>query len=145
MLTKVHDNLLDAFRRLGDPLVGVDLVSYVPATFRLGLRAAVDGAHDSDTVLAATEARLRQAFAFDERDFGQLVSLSEVAAVAHSVTGLIAVDIDSLYRTTPPQTDDRAHARIVSLPGRLGDDGTLKPAEILTLDPRPLDKLVLMT
>ena len=139
-----YDNLLDAFRSLGDPLVGVDLLAYAPATFRLGLRVAVEPAYDNDAVLAATETALRAAFAFDARDFGAVLSLSEVAAVAHGVDGLAAVDIDQLYRTVPPQTAVKAHARLISRPGRLGSDGLLKPGEILTLDPRPLDTLVLM-
>lgn len=143
--TTTYDNLLQAFRRLGDPLVGVDLLSYQPATFRLGLRVAVDEAHDTDTVLAATETHLRQAFSFENRDFGTFLSLSEVAAAAHEVVGVNAVDIDRLSRTVPPQMAAIAHARLISQTGRLGADGTLQPAEILTLDPDPLTKLEVMS
>ena len=138
-------NLLDAFRKLGDPLVGVDLLSYRPASFRLGLRVSVDEAYDNDAVLADAEAMLRSAFAFTNRDFGQVVSLSEVAAAAHAVNGLNAVDIDLLYRTTPPQSSWIAYARLVSQTARLGPDNTLLPGEILTLDDGPLAKLELMT
>jgi hypothetical protein len=140
-----HANLLDAFRRLGDPLVAVDLLSYQPATFRLGLKVAVDQRYDSDSVLGATEDRLREAFSFDARGFGEMLALSEVAAAAHEVDGLKAIDIDLLYRTAAPQTAPIAHARLISHTGRRGADGTLLPAEILTLDAGPLDKLDLMT
>ena len=140
-----HDNLLEAFRALGDPLVSVELLSYQPATFHAGLRVAVDTAYQTDAVLAATEAHLRQAFSFDARDFGQVLSLSELAAAAHAVPGLLAVDIDLLYRSTPPQAvATRAYARLTSRIGRLGAGGMLLPAEILTLDPGPLDKLEVM-
>jgi hypothetical protein len=139
-----HTNLLDAFRTLGDPLVAIDLLSYVPATFRLGLRVKVDEAYDTDAVLAATETRLRDAFDFEARDFGQVLSLSEVARAAHQVAGLSAVDIDLLYRTTVPQDTATAHARLISQSGRTGTGGTLLPAEILTLDPGPFDKLEVM-
>ncbi|MFA0811116.1 hypothetical protein [Microbulbifer epialgicus] len=138
-------NLLNAFRSLGDPLVGVDLLSYQPASFRLGLKVAVDTTYSSEAVLAATEARLRETFSFKTRGFGQLLSLSEVAAAAHQVEGLTAVDIDLLYRTTAPQTALIVHSRLVSQPGHLGPGGILLPAEILTLDEDPLDKLELMT
>jgi hypothetical protein len=73
-----------------------------------------------------------------------VLSLSEIAAAAHLVDGLVAVDIDRLYRTTAPQTSPTAHARLISQTGRLGADGTLLPAEILTLDPGLLDKLEVM-
>lgn len=139
-----HTNLLGAFRSLGDPLATVDLLSYQPATFRLGLRVKVDAAHDTDTVLLATEAHLRTAFDFAARDFAQAVSLSEVARAAHQVAGLLAVDIDLLYRATAPQTAAIAHDRLISQPGRTGPGGALLPAEILTLDFGPLDKLEVM-
>lgn len=137
-------NLLAALRELGDPLVGVDLLSYQQASFRLGLKVAVDGDYDSESVLAATEQQLRRAFSFDSRGFGEVLSLSEVAAAAHKVEGLKAVDIDLLYRTSSPQTLPIAHARLISQGARLGADGALLPAEILTLAPVPLDKLELM-
>ncbi|WP_223422708.1 baseplate J/gp47 family protein [Tateyamaria pelophila] len=140
-----HTRLLGAFRELGDPLVAVDLLSYQPATFKLGLRVLVDGAYETDTVLAATEAHLRTAFTFEARDFGQVLSLSAVAASAHRVDGVKAVDIDRFSRSTAPQTNPFiTYARLISQTGRLGSDGTLLPAEILTLDPGPLAKLEVM-
>ena len=142
--TTTYDNLLGAFRELGDPLVGVDLLSYDPATFRLGLRVKPDEAYDPETVLTDTEARLREVFSFDYRGFAEVLSLSEVAAAAHQVPGVLAVDIDQFYRTEPPQTSVVAHARLISQTGRLGDDGTLQAAEILTLDPGPLYKIEVM-
>lgn len=141
-----YARLLGAFRDLGDPLVSVDLLSYQPATFRLGLRVLVDSTYDTETVLDATEAHLRHAFAFDARDFGQMLSLSAVAAAAHQVEGVKAVDIDRFYRSTAPQTNPFiAYARLVSQPGRLGADGAVLPAEILTLHPGPLAKLEVMS
>ncbi len=140
-----HDNLLSAFRELGDPLVSVDLLSYLPAFFRLGLRVAVDPAHDPAAVLAAIEAAMRAAFAFEARDFAQRVARSEIAAAAHAVPGVIAIDTDFLYRETPPQAGQSLHPRLIARPGRLGPTGALLPAEILTLSPEPLDKLEVMT
>ncbi|WP_299747589.1 hypothetical protein [uncultured Tateyamaria sp.] len=138
-------NLLTAFRSLGDPLVGVDLLSYAPAFFRLGLRVAMDTAYDADLVLPSTEAALREAFSFEARDFGQLLALSEVAVAAHRVPGVAAIDVDLLYREEAPQTVQIAHARLISQQGRQGTDGELLPAEILTLSPGALDKLEVMS
>lgn len=139
--SSTYINLLAAFRSLGDPLVDVDLLSFVPAFFRLGLRVAIDPANDTDTVLANTESALRAAFSFEARDFGQILALSEIAAAAHEVEGLRAVDVDLLYRETAPQTAPIAHARLISQPGRQGPDGKPRPAEILTIADRALDKL----
>lgn len=139
-----HAALLGAFRDYGDPLVDVDLIAFVPTVFRLALKVAVEPAHETATVLAAVEARLRVDFAFAARDFAQEVALSAIAASAHRVEGVRAVDVDRLYRDTPPQTKKKAHDRLVALPGRRGPDGALLPAEILTLAPGPFDWLELM-
>ena len=139
-----HAALLGAFRDYGDPLVDVDLIAFVPTVFRLALKVAVEPAHETATVLAAVEARLRADFAFAARDFAQEVALSAIAASAHRVEGVRAVDVDRLYRDTPPQTKKKAHDRLVALPGRRGPDGALLPAEILTLAPGPFDWLELM-
>ena len=143
--TTTYDTLLGAFRSLGDPLVGVDLLSYAPAFFQLGLRVAVDAAHASDTVLPAIEAAMRAAFSFDARDFAQTLALSEIAAVAHGVTGVQAVDVDYLFRDNGVQTAAIAYARLRSEPGRLVSGGILKPAEILMLSRNPLFRLEVMS
>lgn len=136
--------LLDAFRDFGDPLVGFDLIAYAPAFFRVALKIAVEPAYDSDTILADVQARLRADFAFEPRDFAQEVALSEIAASAHEVTGVRAVDIDRLYRDTGHQTQKKAHDRLVALPGRKAPVLGLLPAEILTLSPEPFDWLEVM-
>lgn len=136
--------LRDAYRKYGDPLVSFDLMSYQPAQFRVGLKVAVDPAHDDDTVLAAVEAALRAAYAFDKRDFAQSVALSDVAATAHGVPGVLAVDIDRLYRETGPQSDVTDHMILASQIGRTGKAGALLAAELLTLSDAPFDSLEVM-
>ncbi len=141
----LHAALLDAYRRYGDPLVMFDLVSYQPRTFRLGIRVAVDDACDEAQVLKDVETALREAYSFENRDFAQPVALSEVAAKAHAVKGVAAVDIDKLYRTAAPQNEPKDNMLLQSLTGRTDDAGILLAAEILTLDPGPLDRLEVTT
>lgn len=136
-----HDNLLKAFRKLGDPLASFELHSYVPAHFRLRMRVKVDPAFEADVVLGELEAALFDAFSFDKRDFAQPVALSEVAEVAHLVAGVVAVDIDRLRRETGPQTGFRAYPRLVSRTARLNAGGTLHPAEILMLSQVRLEEM----
>jgi predicted phage baseplate assembly protein len=135
--------LLSALRDLGDPLALVDIVSYQPTHFRLGLKVAVAARHDPEIVLPALETALRAAFAFEARDFARPVALSGIAAVAHSVPGVAAVDIDVLRRESGPQSSLAPHALLEARGARL-EDGAFLPAEILTLAPHPLDKLEVM-
>jgi predicted phage baseplate assembly protein len=136
--------LRNAYREYGDPLVSFDLLPYAPAKFRVGLKVAVDPAHDNKVVLAAVEAALRTAYAFNKRDFAQPVTLSAVAATAQGVPGVVAVDIDRLYRETGPQTEPTDHMLLQSRPGRTGEDGDLLAAEILMLADAPFDTLEVM-
>ncbi len=137
--------LRDAYREYGDPLVGFDLLSFQSAKFRLGFKVAVDPAYDTETVLEAVETALRAAYAFGNRDFAQPVALADVAAKAHEVAGVVAVDIDRLYRETGPQSEVTDHMLLESRTGRSNSEGTLFAAEILTLSDAPFDLLEVMS
>jgi hypothetical protein len=137
--------LLDAFRAFGDPFVRFDLISYAPVHFRIKLRVAVDPAYETETVFGDVEAALRTEYAFDARGFAQPVALSGIVATVHRVDGVRAVDIDRLYRDTGPQTAPKPHDLLIARPGRLAADGTLAPAEILTISPEPFDGIEVMS
>jgi hypothetical protein len=135
----VFDNLTAALRGLGDPFVRITVTSYRAAFFRLKAGLRIDPAYLPDLVLAAVESTLRAAYGFDRRGFARLVAASELIATIHSVAGIVAVDLDLFYRTTEPGAAEIAHARLYAEPVRLAAGGTLLAAEILTLDPGPLE------
>lgn len=132
-----HKALLSALRAYGDALLPLTLNSYDSVNFALKARVRVAGDALPDLVLAAVDATLRQAFAFDARDFGQAVALSDITAVVHGVAGVEAVDIDALHRldelpgALPPE---RLHPR----PALIKPDGSVSAAELLTLAPQGL-------
>jgi hypothetical protein len=135
-----RQTLKDALAKWGDPFVPVAVENHDPASFRTGLRVKVDPDREKDLVLRAVEAALRGAFAFEERDFGQAVTLAELTAAAQRVQGVVAVQVAALYRSgTAPTADlpERLPAR-APLPG---ERGNVLPAELLTLAPGPLDLL----
>jgi hypothetical protein len=79
---------------------------------------------------------LRDTFSFANRQFGQPVALSEVIALVQAVAGVAAVDLDLLYRTGKQvKLNTRLEA---DLPNG-GDPASLDAAELLTLDPAPID------
>jgi baseplate J-like protein len=167
----VWQNLRDALRAGGDPHVPVQLLSYQPIEFHLGLKVKRDPAYELRPLLATVEAALRAHYAFDARALGQPVLQSEIIAVAHSVRGVVAVDLDFLYVPQPVPPPQRGpillFATHVSLrPGpalvktrrpnaplarsrqnRLlasrmrVGSGVALPAELLTLSSGPLDLL----
>ncbi len=142
---KLAQALKQAYRDYGDPLVQFDLLSYTPVAFRIALKVAVEAGYDSEDVLSAVETALRAAYAFENRDFAQPVALSDVAATAHTVAGVSAVDIDRLYRESGPQSSVTDHNLLESRTARTVVPAGLQPAEILTLSPAPFDWLEVMT
>jgi hypothetical protein len=135
------DDLATALRTHGDPRVEVAVLAGTTQTFRLALRVAVDPAYETAAVLAGVEAALRSAYSFDARDFTDPVYRSGIVAVAHTVAGVLAVDVDRLYTGSTPTLADRLLAQLPAV----GAAGTAIPAGLLELDPAPFDWLEEMT
>jgi hypothetical protein len=93
-----YTNLLSALQLAGDPFVSLRVQSYRDVYFRFAGKVKVNPDYETDAVLAAVEEALRAQFSFDVRAFGQPVFLSEVIAAVQEVPGVIAVDVDKLYR-----------------------------------------------
>jgi hypothetical protein len=128
--------LLQALRDYGDALVPLRLASYVDTRFRTRVAVKVGEDADDAIVLPAVAARLREAFGFGAREFGQGVSVDEVSAVAQAVAGVEAVHVAELHRVDAPAPASVPRlfaalpiASLTALPA---------PAELLTLDAGPL-------
>jgi hypothetical protein len=116
--------------------------TYRKAFFRVWGKIKVDPDYLADKVLADVEAALRSAFSFEARQFGQPVMLSEVYGTIQAVPGVIAADINKLFRVGKlPKLN---HRLLADLPVDDGA-GNLEAAELLTLHPAPLDQLSEMT
>jgi hypothetical protein len=129
-------DLITAIHDAGDPFVPVRAESYLEALFRLSGAIMIDPDYEPEKVLTAAVDALRAEFSFENRSFGQPVVLSEVIALVQSVAGVVAVNIKSLYRTgNAAILNSRLEA---DLPNG-GDPASLGAAELLTLDPAPID------
>jgi hypothetical protein len=128
---KTHKSLLSALRTFGDALVSLTLKTYRQATFRLSANVKVSADRLADDVLAEVRAGLLAAFAFDAREFGQIVSLDEVVAVMHRVEGVEAVDVNVLRRFDQPTPAVRP--RLFASQPVVTGTGVLA-AELLTID-----------
>ncbi|MCY1481501.1 putative baseplate assembly protein [compost metagenome] len=132
--------LRDALLTYGDPLVPLRLASYRDARFRCRLAVKLAPEYEAARVLVAVEQALREHFGFARRDFGQTVSVDEVAAVVHGLPGVLAVRVGRLYRQgQPPALKPRLFAAVpvASL------SGLPQAAELLTLADAPVELEVL--
>jgi hypothetical protein len=91
--------------------------------------------------LSAVECALRADFSFDAREFGQPVTLSEVYAAIHRVPGVVAADINKLYRRGQSLSSQQPQpkARLLAALPVVQPDGRVAAAELLTLDRGPID------
>jgi predicted phage baseplate assembly protein len=133
-------NLVSSLQQNGDPYIPLRVQSYRPAMFRLAARVSVDPDRRQTDVLPEVEGALRTHFSFDMRSFGQPVTLAEVLAAMQRVPGVVGADVYKLYRTGESAT---LNHRLLAATPQVGP-GTVAPAELLTLDPVPLDDLGVM-
>jgi hypothetical protein len=136
-----YTNFLAAIQNAGAPHVPLEVQTYRKAFFELSATIIVKPDFIADDVVAAVEQALRAAFSFDARGFGQPVMLSEVMAAMQGVSGVLAVDLDRLSRIDNvlrlKELSLLSDALAAAAPS-VQDDGTLLAAELLTLDPRPV-------
>ena len=131
-------------RAAGDPFVALRVMTYRPRLFsfrRQRSRSMRD--YETDKVLAAVETALRDDFAFAAREFGQPVMLSEVIADDASRCRASSrwTSISSIAAAAPRLLQQRL---LAELPVTVGRTANWPAAELLTLDPAPLDQLGVM-
>ena len=128
-------NLLAAMQQAGDPLTPIRVQSYRPAFFRVEVKVLLDSSYPAEKVVAAIKATLRKHYAFDRRDFSQAVIRAEVISTIQHTAGVVAVDLDRLYRVDA--NNPSLESRLIAETPRAGAGKPLA-AELLTLDPQPL-------
>ena len=129
-------DLITAIHAAGDPFVPVRALSYQKVTFKLAGKIKINSDYEAGEVLASANDTLRDRFSFEKRHFGQPVNVSEVIALVQAVKGVIAVDIDTLYRKGAPI---KLNSRLEAELPYGGEPASLGAAELLTLDPAPID------
>lgn len=137
---RLHD-LETALIDHGDPHAAVEVLDHTRRPFRLAMKVAVDPAYEVPVVLGEVDAAIRWAFAFPSRRFAATVERSLVVSIAHSVPGVVAVDLDRLY-------DDASHGlkvRLVAPSASVTSSGAASPAGILVADESPFDWLEALT
>jgi hypothetical protein len=136
--TITFKNLLNSLKNSGDPYARFSLLSYRPAYFKLDAELYIHSDYKGDIVVEAARLALREKFSFDARAFNQAVHLSEVISTLQKVKGVTAVDVNHLYRSDAGPVDPPPGSL---MPGISTSGDQFKGAELLTLDPAPLDQI----
>lgn len=142
-LVRAIDAMRDPVSRIRERVV---VESFIPRTFSLKARIQVDDHYLAANVLSQIEIELKRNFSFENREFGQFVTAAEVLSVMQSADGVIAIDLEELYRddeqTKTLSTDsnsamDKNNASTILQASRASIDinGTTVSAELLLLNP----------
>ncbi len=125
-------NLQTSLATYGLPYVPVQIVSYTPVLFEIGMQVMVDApTYDPALVIAQVWQSLSSAFAFGQIQPGQSVAASYVIQLAQQVAGVISVNLQALNRSGDA-------AKVNNILCASGPQPTLVPplgAEILLIDP----------
>ena len=120
--TDLHDNLAQAVESFKDPTAQFTLRSFKLRTFDVEAKILVSSDREFQDVQDKVKAALKNAFSFDNRDFGQAVTISEVTSVIQSVEGVEAVDIEWLYEHKD-SSSAKTREYIIRAKGVEDDDG----------------------
>jgi hypothetical protein len=151
----LYRNLLEAFRRLGDPDLPVVLAVRDPLFLVVKAKVRVGAAYLWELVEPKIRAAMLKYFGFDARELGQDAISSEVLSVIQAVPGVEYVDLDhfgsisqdSLLNPTSiatfVATDARVEAKLAALDPIAMGLPTFNPAQIAYLTPTVADTLLL--
>lgn len=136
--TQLERSLVSAMDAVRDRRQGLAVDGHRTRAFRVGARLLVDPRRETDAVVAAAEAALREAFSFGARAFAQPVAASEVIATLREVPGVLNValdDFDLLGVGGAPHVEPV----LVALGAGVAPDGSTVGAELLLVDPASID------
>ena len=136
--SKTYKNLLSALQSSGDPYTHFSVLSYRPAYFKIDAGLYVHADYKSDLVLEEARLAMRNAFSFKVRSLNKPVHLSEIIGVLQQVDGVLAVDINSLYRSDSAPVTPLPRS---IMPTLISSGSRAMGVELISLDPAPLDQL----
>jgi hypothetical protein len=134
----LYENLRGALDNVRDTHQIVLVEGYEARYFGLSAKILVDERYQPEPLRHAIEQRLRLRFSYAAREFGQDVTAAEIITAVHEITGVVAVDLDTLEFVDPvtaagpdePIATQRLEARLARL-----ENGKPRPAELLLLEP----------
>jgi Baseplate J-like protein len=121
----LFQNLRLAIEASGDAGQPFQLASYQPRWFNVEANILVDERHVTEKVMADVVTLLQDAYAFQQRAFGQPVTQSEIVAGVQSVAGVVSVVLQKLYIV-----GEEPRLNSVLLARRARRDDSVSPAQI---------------
>lgn len=125
----LYKNLLNAIKKSGHSNNLVLVENYEALFFTVNAKVLVDSNYDFEKVKKNILQALKETFSFENREFGQDVTPSEVIAVIQSLEGVVFTDLDQLNGLDIFSPHFRINAAVAR---RSGD--AILPAQLLTIN-----------
>ncbi|MEL7067745.1 MAG: putative baseplate assembly protein [Cyanobacteria bacterium J06581_3] len=133
----VYRNLASEINKLRDPGPTFTLASFSPRAFNASAKLQLNPRYPQQQILNQVKTVLLMAFSFSHRSFAQGVSAAEVIRLMQAVSGVVAVDLDQLYRSEEAAPNNSLP--VSYLPAAAArwnaQQGTPTPAELLLINP----------
>ena len=133
--------LVRAIEASKDPVHQLTTGTFTPRAFGVDASVLIDPAYLWDDVTARVREALADAFSFAARRFGEGVTPAEVVAVMQGVDGVVAVDLDRIWRLDPPNTGAPPQVILRALPP-MDVDGQRQTAELLLISEDEADVIL---
>ncbi len=129
----LYQSLVSAIDAARDPVQQVQIESYELLRFNVEARLMIDSRYIVDRVMESVRSALFDRFNFERRTFGQAITAAEVISTIQSITGVIAVDLDALYRLDRPRSLEQFLPALEARWDPVKED--IFPAQLLQLNP----------
>ena len=93
----LYSNMVKAINVASGSVQHFFVDTYRPRFFNLEAKVDIDSRYKPELVISKVKTALESSFSFDQRDFGQPVTSSEILGTIQGVTGVQAVDLDKFY------------------------------------------------
>jgi hypothetical protein len=95
--SETYENLVKRINDAKDPLIQVRFKDFTHKTFNVTAEIVVSKDRDPESVKLAVSTALRNKFSFENMQFGQAITQSEVIALIQRIEGVVMVDLNYLY------------------------------------------------
>jgi hypothetical protein len=132
----LYASLVGALAAARDPSQQLQVDSAAAQQFNVEAKVLIDPRYQAEQVMPVIRDRLLTTFAFARRQFGQGVTAAAVIAEIQAIPGVVAVDLDALYRLGTAKTlRDELPAEVARW-----DDAAqvIHPARLLLINPQGL-------
>ncbi len=134
--SNLYQQLVAAIDNNRDPMQLVEVDSYELQLFNAEAKLKFNSRYQEELLIKNVTASLKAKFNFNNRSFGQDVTAAEVIATIQQIEGVVAVDLDALYKLG--SSKDLQQSLTADLASWDEENDIAKPAQLLLINPQDI-------